>query len=53
MVYHNSDIDDCVGVTCQHNGTCKDDVNSYTCNCAEDFEGLFCETGIRYNVSCK
>ena len=38
------DIDECKGVTCQNNGTCKDGDNSYTCECATGYEGVHCET---------
>lgn len=29
----NTDIDECVAVTCHNGGTCINQINSYTCNC--------------------
>lgn len=34
---HN--IDDCASVTCLNGGTCVDQVDSFTCSCAEGFSG--------------
>ena len=39
------DIDDCENTTCQHNGTCVDGVNDYSCTCVDGFTGWHCETG--------
>ena len=39
------DIDDCVTIPCQNGGSCTDQVNSYTCNCADGYDGTNCETG--------
>ena len=41
----NLDIDDCVTIPCQNGGSCTDQVNSYTCNCADGYDGPNCETG--------
>ena len=41
----NLDIDDCVTIPCQNGGSCTDQVNSYTCNCADGYDGTNCETG--------
>ena len=40
-----SDIDDCLGLPCLHDGTCTDGINSYSCDCAAGFTGNDCETG--------
>ena len=40
-----SDIDDCESRPCQNDGECKDQVNSFKCNCKEGYTGLRCETG--------
>jgi hypothetical protein len=34
-------IDDCAGVDC-NNGTCADKIESFACNCFEDYQGTFC-----------
>ena len=39
-----SDIDDCDPNPCKNGGTCTDKVNSFTCACADGFEGDTCET---------
>lgn len=54
-----NDIDWCNGVTCQHGGTCVDDIETYNCSCLPGFTGRNCETDIdecelnpcRYNSS--
>ena len=30
---------------CENGGTCNDDVNAYTCSCADGYQGDNCETG--------
>ena len=44
------EIDECSSNPCTHNGTCIDDVNSFTCSCVEGYTGQVCETGIHLNV---
>ena len=43
-MYVFTDIDDCIGVTCQHEGVCEDGVNQYTCRCTPGYTGTYCET---------
>lgn len=38
-----TDIDDCVGVTCNGHGTCHDNVNGYFCDCDGLWGGDNCE----------
>ena len=38
-----TDFDDCVGDPCENGGTCQDGANSYTCECADGFEGDNCQ----------
>ena len=40
-----TDIDDCVSLPCQNNGTCIDLVNEYKCKCDTLFTGKHCTTG--------
>ncbi|XP_070578928.1 uncharacterized protein [Ptychodera flava] len=37
------DIDECESEPCLNGGTCTDDVNVYTCACAEGYSGTNCE----------
>ena len=43
--FKTSDVDDCASSPCQNNGTCVDDVNSYTCQCDRNYVGNNCQTG--------
>ena len=38
------DIDECLTKPCQHDGTCTDGINSYTCSCQNGYTGVNCET---------
>ena len=42
--YLSTDINECDSEPCQHEGTCTDKVNGYTCRCAPGYEGPSCET---------
>ena len=44
QLYSLENTDDCPGNECQNNATCVDALNSYTCQCAEGFEGDYCES---------
>ena len=39
------DINECAAVTCQHGGTCLDEVNGYKCQCTLGYIGQDCGTG--------
>ena len=43
-LYSLENTDDCSGNECQNDATCLDALNSYTCQCAEGFEGNYCES---------
>ena len=38
------DIGECTSTPCQNNGTCVDEINQFTCICADGFSGNVCET---------
>ena len=40
-----SDTDDCVGHSCANGALCVDHLDSYTCDCADGYEGTLCDTG--------
>ena len=39
------DIDECATSPCQNGGSCTDQINSYTCNCVDGYDGPNCEIG--------
>lgn len=38
------EIDECSSSPCQNQGTCSDELNSYSCTCAQGWTGVHCET---------
>ena len=47
------DVYECTSSPCQHGATCVDDVNGYTCICADGWTGLLCETSKYYSIFFK
>ena len=45
MLWLFLDIDECATIPCQNGGSCTDQVNGYTCNCVDGYDGTNCETG--------
>ena len=47
-------IDYCKSAPCLNNATCTPSINSYSCACAKDYYGKFCESKINYclNYQC-
>ena len=43
-----SDINDCHPDPCLNGGLCIDDVDSFTCQCAQGYEGPTCEMSMYY-----
>ena len=43
LILFQEEINECDSYPCQHGGTCTDEMNDYTCNCTEGFEGKNCE----------
>lgn len=46
-----SNINECIGVTCQHGGVCVDNINAFNCSCPAGYLGKFCETGTAPSLS--
>ena len=44
ILFWDLDIGECISVPCQNNGTCIDEINRFTCICANGFSGKVCET---------
>ena len=40
-----TDINECVSLPCQNDGTCVDGANEYGCQCLPGWTGNECETG--------
>jgi len=43
------DVDDCVKDPCQHDGTCDDHENGFTCRCLPGFTGELCSEIVSLN----
>lgn len=41
-----TDVDECSSNPCQHNGTCVDLINMYTCICQAGYTGDNCDIGM-------
>jgi slit 2 len=44
-------VDECAQHLCQNGATCVDGVAAYTCLCAADFSGRFCEVPFLSKIS--
>ena len=38
-----ADVDECASNPCWNNGTCKDGIDKFDCECVDDYEGDVCE----------
>ena len=47
------DIDDCQPQPCQNNGTCRDLVNDYRCDCEAGFNDTNCENSMYNSTTAK
>ena len=43
------DINECTSFPCENGGICIDEVNGYTCACADGFTGTECEISNYYS----
>ena len=41
-----TDINECLSSPCVNDATCTDNINSYTCICADGYTGTYCESGM-------
>ena len=44
-LYGYADIDECASSPCQHDATCDNELDFYTCSCLPGYTGSNCETG--------
>ena len=42
----DQNIDDCASVPCAHDGTCKDGLGTFTCECTAQWTGPTCEEDV-------
>ena len=40
-----ADINECQSGPCENGASCVDNINGYTCSCADGYTGGHCETG--------
>ena len=45
VVFHISDVDECLMFPCLHDGVCNNLDGSYNCSCQEGWSGDNCQTG--------
>ena len=45
VVFHISDVDECLTLPCLHDGVCNNLDGSYNCSCQEGWSGDNCQTG--------
>ena len=39
------EIDECESSPCENGATCQDEIDSFTCQCAEGYTGVTCSEG--------
>ena len=53
IIFVFTDINECASKPCENGATCKDEVNAYSCVCAEGYTGVDCETGLGFSLICQ
>ncbi|CAH1247746.1 SELP [Branchiostoma lanceolatum] len=52
IIVKQANVDECVSDPCENGGTCEDEINGYTCTCADGYVGEHCETGKFSHENC-
>ena len=45
-----TDINECVSNPCENGATCNNEVNAFSCVCAEGYTGVSCATGLGFSL---
>ena len=47
-----TDVNECLSSPCVNGGSCRDEVNQFSCDCFAGYTGIQCQTGERNRVEC-
>ena len=53
LLYDFTDINECASSPCQFGGSCVDEVNGYSCNCADGYFGSICDISKYHHTNIK
>ena len=45
-------MNECISSPCVNGGSCRDEINQFSCHCLAGYTGIQCQTGERNRVVC-